>query len=177
MLINLSELLTVNGKERDYELSLDMQAVKTPAGEYRLKQDEPVRIHAVHPKNREIVLQTAFAVSLQIPCDRCLNEVTVPVSASFEVTVDLDASDEQRLEALDEQPYINGYELDVDCLVYGELLLNLPDKVLCSQGCKGICRVCGTNLNESACACDQEPVNLRMSMFQEIFNANNIKEV
>ena len=38
--------------------------------------------------------------------------------------------------------------LDVDRLVYLEVLICWPLKVLCKEDCKGICSRCGKNLNE-----------------------------
>ncbi len=40
-------------------------------------------------------------------------------------------------ESLDDEPFMKGYNLDVDQLVCNELLLSLPMKVLCREDCKG----------------------------------------
>lgn len=61
--------------------------------------------------------------------------VRVPVSFEIAQELDLNQTDEERLDALDEQPYISGYCVDVDRLVGNELLLNLPMKVLCRDDC------------------------------------------
>ena len=71
---------------------------------------------------------------------------------------------------LDEQPFLNGYNLDVDQLVCNELLLSLPMKVLCREDCKGICNRCGANLNIETCDCDTRALDPRMSVIQDIFN-------
>ena len=76
---------------------------------------------------------------------------------------------------LDEQPYLQGYNLDVDQLVRDELLLNLPMKVLCDEDCKGICNRCGANLNHETCDCDRSSLDPRMSVIQDIFK--QFKEV
>ena len=64
---------------------------------------------------------------------------------------------------------------DRDKLVNGELIVNLPMKVLCSPDCKGICKRCGKNLNEGPCACDDRSPDPRMAAIRDIFN--NFKEV
>ena len=178
MLLNLSELLTIDGKERDYEAALDEKEFRYRLGCYPIEQKSPVRIHIVHKGKRKLTLTGDYDVILKIPCSRCLEPVDWPIQESFEADVDLDMTDAERAEALDEQPYVTGNELDVDCLIQGEILLNLPNKVLCSQECKGLCRVCGTNLNQNTCNCaGEESGNLRMSKFEEFFKANNFKEV
>ncbi|HWT27780.1 MAG TPA: DUF177 domain-containing protein, partial [Mobilitalea sp.] len=75
----------------------------------------------------------------------------------------------------DETNYIIGYNLDVDILIYDEILIGFPMKLLCSEDCKGICKHCGTNLNEKTCDCDKTEYDPRMSVIRDIFN--NFKEV
>ena len=70
---------------------------------------------------------------------------------------------------------IDGYNLDVDKLVFGEILLLIPGKTLCKEDCKGLCLRCGANLNEGECGCDRESLDPRMSVFKDILN--NFKEV
>ena len=87
----------------------------------------------------------------------------------------MNQSEEERAKALDEQPYVSGYYLDVDQLVRNELLLNLPMKVLCDENCKGICNRCGANLNYESCNCESSSPDPRMSVIQDIFK--QFKEV
>ena len=80
-------------------------------------------------------------------------------------------SDEEQ----EEKDYIDGYNLDVDRLIFGELLVSIPGKILCREDCKGLCPVCGTNLNVAECGCDRDVLDPRMSVFKDILN--NFKEV
>ena len=83
-----------------------------------------------------------------MPCDRCLEDVRVPLSYSVSRTADLgEAPDES-----EEQAYLDGYDLDVDTLIRDELFVHLPMKVLCREDCKGICNRCGANLNHGLAA-------------------------
>ena len=87
----------------------------------------------------------------------------------------MNLTEEERAAELDEQFYIEGYNLDVDQLVGNELTLNLPMKVLCREDCKGICSRCGTNLNRGTCDCAGMSLDPRMSVIQDIFK--QLKEV
>ena len=78
-------------------------------------------------------------------------------------------------EAKEEKDYIDGYNLDVDKLVFGEILISMPGKTLCKEDCKGICLICGANLNKGECGCDRNILDPRMSVFKDILN--NFKEV
>ena len=91
------------------------------------------------------------------------------------VLVDMKLSDEERTEALDESVFLHGYNLNVDELVCGEALLVWPMKVLCREDCKGLCPVCGQNLNLKTCDCDRTDLDPRMAKIRDIFK--NFKEV
>jgi uncharacterized protein len=109
-----------------------------------------------------------------IPCDRCLEDVPTDIH----LTIDKEFSIEnQKLcgEEMEDNNYLTGTDLDVDKLIYEEILVNLPTKVLCREDCKGICKVCGINLNKGTCNCPTEEMDPRLAAFEEIFN--KIKEV
>jgi uncharacterized protein len=59
-------------------------------------------------------------------------------------------------------PY-NENELDISQQVLDALVLSTPVKPLCSKQCRGLCQVCGNDLNEGACSCGSEPVDNRWS--------------
>jgi uncharacterized protein len=107
-------------------------------------------------------------------CDRCLRDVDYTFDLSFEnevVSPDYtgEVSGDESTEVME------GYHLNVDELVNNEILLNWPMKILCKEDCKGICKVCGKNLNDGDCGCDDFVPDPRMAAIRNIFNAN--KEV
>lgn len=175
MQINLTELFTRDGKELDVTAELEMTSFRAPDGIFDLAEKEPVKLHFVNIGNRTLTVSGSARLTLLIPCSRCLKPVKVPFSLDLERVFDMKLSRQERAEALDEQPYLQGYMLDVDQLVCDELYLNLPMKVLCREDCKGICNRCGANLNETSCDCDRSSLDPRMSVIQDIFN--QFKEV
>ena len=114
-------------------------------------------------------------VTAVIPCDRCLADVQVEIPFSFRRKVSTDPEAAATAEDLDESNYIDGYNFDVEQLIYNELLVGWPTKILCSEDCKGICSVCGQNLNEGACDCEDTGLDPRMSVIRDVFK--NFKEV
>jgi uncharacterized protein len=54
-----------------------------------------------------------------------------------------------------EVDYFNGEEIDIDQIVWEEILLNIPIQFLCGEQCKGICEVCGKNRNYEECSCEK----------------------
>ena len=176
MIINLTEVLSLEGKTKTYNAEVSLETFDCRLGSYKIIDKYPLELKVTNKGNKKLELNTFVKLSLIIPCDRCLTDVITPLEIEVDEVVDLRASEEDRIEQLDEQDYIKGYNLDVDRFVYGEILLNLPMKTLCSEDCKGICNICGANLNFSTCNCEhEERLDPRMSVIHDIFK--NFKEV
>ncbi len=59
------------------------------------------------------------------------------------------------LEALRQSQEVGYYRKDI-CLgsfILSEMVLSMPIRYECRNGCKGLCPECGANLNEGLCAC------------------------
>ena len=112
-----------------------------------------------------------------VPCDRCLEPVATVFDLNISRITKGNVTDESEVESedLDEANYIDGYTLDVDQLVGSEILIGWPTKILCSEDCKGICNVCGQNLNQGTCNCEDTSLDPRMSVIRDVFK--NFKEV
>lgn len=174
MLIDLSEMLSAECKKLDVRADIEMDMFKTKQGCYQFVKREPLDIHLENLGRKELLLETSVNVSLNIPCDRCLSDVkkdfNIGISKRLNMGTPAGESDDA-----DEFSFIDDGFLDVDKLVYNEILVNMPMKVLCSENCKGICNRCGANLNSQTCNCDTTELDPRMSKIRDIFN--NFKEV
>jgi len=49
-----------------------------------------------------------------------------------------------------------GDELDITQMIQDNLFLNIPAYSLCKADCKGLCPVCGCDLNIEQCSCQRE---------------------
>ena len=52
--------------------------------------------------------------------------------------------------------FIMGDEIDLDEVVREQIYFSLPMKSLCREDCRGLCPVCGINLNKEECKCRRE---------------------
>lgn len=175
MLINLSELFTLEGKEKTYTPDIEMDIYHCPNGDYEVASKDKVVLRIMNLGDRKLEVEGKAKLTLKVPCDRCLDPVEVPLEFDIIRTLDLNESEEERVEDLDEQPYLSGYNLDVDQLVCDELILNLPMKVLCSEDCQGISNRYGTNPGSGEGDCENSMPDPRMSVIQDIFK--QLKEV
>ena len=175
MLIDLSELLSVNDKKVDVQTEIEMDRFHSKAVDYIISKKSPVNFHFENIGRKKLLMECSFQVTLTIPCDRCLEDVMYDMNIVVNREIDMNESEQDRIESMDELFFIEESSLDVERLVYNEILIHLPMKVLCSENCKGICNRCGANLNSRNCNCDNTELDPRMSKIRDIFN--NFKEV
>ena len=99
-----------------------------------------------------IVVQGDFSAQLSAECARCLNPFTAPISIQFEdlfVYPPQNATDP--LLAVAEDAH-----LTLEPLVREYVLVNQPTRPLCRPDCKGLCPICGNDLNEGECQHPEE---------------------
>ena len=170
MLIDLSKVLTHEGKKQTVEVELPGDAFVSRLGSFPYAEKSPVTITVTHTENQVIKITGTGLVSVMIPCSRCLEPVKESFDIDIDEEVDMKMSEQERVEALDESSYIIGRELDTDKLLHNEILISWPMRVLCKEDCKGICSRCGTNLNHGFCDCDAADLDPRMAVISDIFN-------
>ena len=175
MLISLSEIMTTKDKVVRINAPIELERFDYQGNSYEFVHKEPVDLTITNLGNKTVMVEGSTNISLTLFCSRCLKEITYPMDIKFQKEIDFNLTEEERAEGLDETNYIIGYNLDVDILIYEELLIGFPMKLVCSDDCKGLCKNCGTNLNEKTCDCDTFNYDPRMSVIRDIFN--NFKEV
>lgn len=175
MQIHLSEILSREGKSIEKEIEFQQESFEVSGQAYRIVKRELVKLTISNQGNQELLISAKMDLAVAIPCSRCLKDVITEFCLDFSREVDMKLSQEERAEQMDENNYIAGYELDVDALIADEMVLQWPMKVLCKEDCKGICTVCGNNLNEQECGCDRTVLAPRMAAFLDIFE--QFKEV
>lgn len=126
----------------------------------------------------EIRLTGKLRAGLNFECSRCLKpfvaDTSIPVDLVFVPAEDIVRKEGHEL-ASDEMNtgFYRGGELDM-AEISGELvLLNIPMKPLCSESCRGICPVCGADLNERSCDCSERSGDERMQVLKKFFDRRN----
>ena len=175
MLINLSDVLSDQHKTVEETVRLEMEEIRLQSGTYPIIRKEPVHVKVEHIRGKELLITAETRLSVMIPCDRCLEDVKREFELNCVKHVDVGLSDAELTEELDESNFIDGYHLDVDKLLSNEILSGWPEKVLCKEDCKGLCPVCGQNLNTKSCDCEDTGLDPRMSVVRDLFK--NFKEV
>ncbi len=175
MLLNLTDVFTNEGRVRKESVAMELKEFKSRMGVFPIAEQSPLKLTITNEGMGKALIKGHAVLTQLMSCDRCLKEVRVPITIDFERTVASPDVRDDKLEDDGDFDVMEGYQLNVDVLVYNELLMNQPEKVLCKPDCKGICMKCGKDLNEGECGCDTFVPDPRMAVLQDIFKAN--KEV
>lgn len=87
-------------------------------------------------------------------CDRCLGPAEFEI-ASEVACYYLKEEPEEQVDDEEDFGLINAADGTIDLAeaIQSSLVMDIPFVILCSDDCKGLCPVCGANLNEGECGC------------------------
>lgn len=151
---------------------------------------EPVKADIfILPQEHGVLFRGRIRGTVAVRCDRCADESTVILEHSFDnfeshpldapapkekgrkhLVADEPAKDDIA-DTVDETvirlaPHGRGIEVNPAALAWEEFSLALPVKPVCSENCKGLCPVCGANLNTAPCSCAKAQGDPRLSVLR-----------
>jgi uncharacterized protein len=111
-------------------------------------------------------------------CDRCLEQAVFDVSGEvneyflFHEPQERDLADDE--DEMDFSLVSADHTIDLSGALFSTLIMETPFVVLCKPDCKGLCPVCGANLNEGDCghAAQREKDRRASSPFAVLANMN-----
>ncbi len=168
MKVGLLEVISTDGKVRNFSPSFERDTISFQAGTFPILEKTPFSLTVENVGARVLDVNGAGSVTMGIPCDRCLRPVRVTLPLSFTYRFDMKLSPEE-LEQEQDVPCLEGTFLDCEALIYAQILMDWPFKVLCKEDCKGLCPNCGKNLNDGPCDCEETPKDPRMAAISDLF--------
>lgn len=149
MILQLRELFQVEGLTKPIEYDITPEELESVHG-YLF--DGPVHVSGlVRNRSGIVTLKIQVACTLHVICDRCLEESSRDYSYDFTHTVVRSLNSEG--DVYDMYLVAEQDSIDLNETAISDLLLELPTKMLCRDDCKGLCDICGCNLNETTCDC------------------------
>ena len=102
----------------------------------------------------------SIRAAIALACARCLKECIVPIVSEFKEYFILQryAPDEQDKELVQDDldiSFLPEEGIELRDIVEEQMWLNIPMKPLCHDSCKGLCTICGADLNSGECGCDR----------------------
>ena len=122
------------------------------------------------------LLDLRLKARVSVECDRCLVPVEVELSGRTLLVVaeggarsdEGSAGNRERELGEDEMGVLEvaGEGFDSVPLVREQVLLDLPAKPLCREGCRGLCPVCGADRNRGECDCESRAIDPRWAALE-----------
>ena len=162
MILDLTHLFEDEGGEVPFSHLLDLSQVEF-FGRHILQKPVEVEGRAVNTAG-VVSLQYEARYRIDTVCDRCLEPVSREMAFRREQVVVKGLSGEEN----DEYLVVPDGLVNLDELVYADVVLELPSKNVCSEDCRGLCECCGANLNHGACGCKKPSVDPRLSALQDL---------
>ncbi len=164
MELNLLPILNCEGKRLaiDAALQLDLH----PEDTFCLLEPIEVKGQLVNIGG-SLELDAEGRAKLTLTCDRCAEtfEAEIPFQIQERFKKEDNTGEE---ETNPDITILEGTTIHLEELVYDALVLSMPTKVLCKEDCKGICPICGQNLNQNACDCDDRPTDPRFDILDKL---------
>ncbi len=173
MLLDLSQIRTPHERyDRTY-----------PAAGFSAERDnfrvvDPVQLgFDIYKDKAQFRLVGGLTTTLELPCSRCLEPFRWPVDAHFDLRYQPHTQNTGEGErAIEEDDLTTAFyendQIDLGQLMAEQFYLALPMKPLCSDACKGLCPVCGTNLNRDTCDCKRSWDDPRLAALREFRTKN-----
>lgn len=164
MLFELKSVFQNEGEEKQVNYKLDIADIDID-GVFPFRT--PIDVTATAKNRASLVSLTIRACfSYSRSCDRCSTEFTRKMDMLFEHKLAqtlVDDGNDDYIETPD-------FKLELDDIVISDILLSLPQKNLCKDDCKGLCQICGKNLNEGDCSCDKREIDPRLEMLKQFMD-------
>ena len=138
MLISLSEIMTKEDKVERIQVPIEMDKFEFQGVNYEFAEKNLVELKITNIGKKKVLLEGKLSIALKLLCDRCLEDVEFPMNIDIFKELDFNETDieDEETESLEEISYIIRYDLDVDILVYNEIIVRFPMKVVCDEECK-----------------------------------------
>lgn len=119
-----------------------------------------------------LFLEGTITTALILNCSRCLEpfiyEMKIPLQLEFRNLDRITRESDFEAEAMnaDDMNYYHEEDAVVDIQrgVIEALMLHFPMKPLCSKDCRGLCPLCGKNLNQGPCGCENHTIDPRLAI-------------
>lgn len=164
MILDLSEILKNDNEVISLDLDIDLSSLEF-MGENFIFQ-KPLKLTGTLTNNtKNLELSAEVTGEMQVHCARCakpfITEVSFPVSEILlredgEISPDSDVV------------IFSGHSVDLTDIVADSFFMNVSGQYLCKEDCKGLCPVCGCDLNETTCNCDNEVIDPRWAKLAEL---------
>lgn len=174
MKIALQEWRTVDGLQQDIEQDERWSQGTFQGQEIRFRHPVHLSFH-LESKGNSLLLEGTIATQLELQCSRCARYFSYPVEFSVADAIPL-VPEEDPNEYWNSPIFDQDHE-ELDLSEYSWLVLlgHIPLQPLCREDCRGLCPVCGQDLNQGDCDCETQQIDPRLAVLGQLLKKDEKK--
>ena len=164
MLLDLDDLSLRTGERYERVCSLDVDPLVLGGAAYEVLLPAGVAVVVDRVAGGFMVTVSAEA-RVYGPCARCLAEAVLEVRAEEQ---EFAPTARDGWEGSELSAFIEDLVVDVSGLTREAIVLALPEQLVCSPECRGLCPQCGQDLNRGECSCEPVQTDGRWGKLREL---------
>ena len=169
MIIQFTDLTSAKKRNKEINVTYDLTPINFGGEEIKTKEAIKV-VGNINSTDDILTIKASVKTVLELKCSRCLDTFIYPIDIDIEER--FTNNDEYR--ESEEVVFVDSDTLDIAQVVESQIVSTLPIKRLCKDDCNGLCQQCGNNLNQDACQCMTNNVDLRLAKLQELFGNKEV---
>ena len=160
----LRRLRLRSGEEHREAVRIELEPFELGGERYLPVPHEVQAELAISQATSGLVMQLRFETRLHGPCMRCLRDAVVDVRVDAREYHDADPSAAPELRS----EYVVDDQLELSAWARDAIALSLPDPILHAADCKGLCPVCGKDLNDEPHVHPEAEQDPRWAVLEEL---------
>lgn len=162
MRLDLREIIEIPGGSIPFNCELETDRLDFPS--VRAYRAKPRAEGRVYNEAGVLHLTGELSADMLCVCDRCGGEFESEKVTELDATiVEENTGDDPELFVLE------GDSIDLDEILSTCFILDMESKFLCREDCKGLCPVCGRNLNLGSCECGKK-IDPRFAVLEQLLD-------
>lgn len=158
-------LFSLENAPRRFEFSLAPSEIELESENVRLKDEIEVRGKLIK-QIAQTDVEGEISALVEIECTRCLQPVEKKIEVAFLVSFvapeNYTEAREAELKNADlDVSILEGDQIDLTEIVREQILLHLPERIICREECRGFCQKCGADRNLINCNCEEKEIDPR----------------
>lgn len=168
--LDVEQLKKINGERRRMVFTGTLPALQVEESAFAFVEPAHFDLMLTNVGNSTINVEGQIQTALKVSCSRCLRDFVLKLNSDFNETY-YEKNQPQPGDKNEEWIAYSGDCIDITPEVLGSVLINLPMRFVCHEQCRGLCPVCGMDLNMQQCDCVQDDVDPRLAKLKELLKS------
>ena len=162
MIIDVSKLIASDGVS--IKINKQIEVDSASFSDFDISIDTPVTASGdIKSVSGLLYLTLNISAEYTAKCSRCLDTTADKLDFTLNEVFSKPGLENEN----DDVIILDSNEIDLDDIVVQALSCALPMTSLCSVDCKGLCPVCGCNLNFETCDCETDDIDPRLAVLKD----------